>query len=230
MTQKDMQKLRTLFLIILIQSLLMPSSLFGADYDAFILNFLRVSPTAHTIKIDMALGTPKPFTLEKNLTEGQVLRFSIETLLLRERFLRNKNLGTFTKEYYLHYEPLTRQFMVSELITEQNKTTSSSLDDVSLENTSSENTSAENTDISLTNNEQQWNVLLRNTDPHYLLETLVSNIHFQIPVNLEVSQHYILQFQTSIKQAVGKNFAKKNLFFPESDIIEPAQFEYKFDF
>lgn len=191
-------------IIIILFFLILPFRVFAADYDAFILNFLRVKPIENTLYIDMSLGSPKTVSLEKTLKEGQILKFSIEMELIRERLLRNKSILRYTKDYYLQYEPLSRQFMVQES------------DD------------SNNVEYNSHKNSTNWNIILRNTDSQYLLETLVNNLHFQIPINLDHNKPYIMQIRTNIKQVIAKNWAQKNLFFLESDIIQPAQFEYEF--
>lgn len=186
--------------------LLLPFQVFAADYDAFILNFLRVKPMDNKVHVDISLGSPKPIALEKALQEGQILKFSVEIELIRERFLRNKSLLTYTKDYYLQYEPLARQFMIRER--QHNISRHHAVED----------------------QEEDWKIILRNTDPYYLLETLVNNLHYQIPITLEHDKQYQMIINTHIKQIVGKNWTQKSLFFLENDIIQPAQFEYKFDY
>lgn len=248
MTQKGMQKLLSFFLF-----LLFPFQLLSADYDAFILNFLRVTPTENTLFIDMSLGTPKTISLEKTLQKGHVLKFSVEISLIRERIFKNKTITTHIKEYYLQYEPLARQFMISELLENtQTITNTNSLSKNTQENNMqtkyntqniqelqsnghstneylhTQNHFMESATINTVEETPQWKILLRNSDPHYLLETLISHLHFKIPTVLEHNNHYKIEISTKIKEAASKK--QRTFLFLEENIIQPAQFTYEFDF
>ncbi len=103
-----MQKLITLLFFILFSF-----QAYASDYDAFILNFLRVNPQNNFINIEMALGAPTKNNVEQQLRNGQILKFIIDIAISHERtLLPAKEISRYSTEYYLRYDPLTRQYMV----------------------------------------------------------------------------------------------------------------------
>lgn len=186
MQQKDMQR----FIIVLFLFLL-PFKVYASDYDAFILNFLRVNPSYNEILVEMVLNVPVENNVENDLKNGKILKFSINITISQERsILPSKRICTHLTEYYLSYEPLTRQFMV--------------LDDTK--------------------------AFIKNADARYLLQTLINSLKLKIPATLEENKHYYMEINVSLTQSTNQDWVQKNIFFLSGDIIQPATFEYEFDY
>ena len=186
MQQKGMRKF-----IITLFFLLFSFRVYASSYDAFILNFLRVNPSDNMIQIEMALDVPAENNIENNLKSGQVLKFVIAVNVSKERnLLPSKTISEHIIEYYLRYDPLTRQFMVI--------------------------------------NDEKPSI--QNTDAHYLLETFIKNFKFQITTQLKKNERYNIDIDVNLSQSANQPWVQKNVFFLADDIIQPATFEYDFDY
>ncbi len=86
----------------------------AADYDAFIMNFLRVSPGHDKLVVQAALDVPKDLSFFKeSLKKGSILQFSIEAELNQNRkFLHSKEVANYHKAFYIQYDPLTKQYVI----------------------------------------------------------------------------------------------------------------------
>ena len=73
-------------------------------------------------------------------------------------------------------------------------------------------------------------ITIKNTDITYLLQTLIHNLKFEIPIKLAKGKHYYLDMVVSLIQSVDQPWIQKNIFFLSDDIIQPATFKYEFDY
>lgn len=108
MQQKGMKKFILLLLLILFSF-----QAYASDYDAFILNFLRVTPSNNAVLVEMVLDVPLQNNIESNLKNGKILKFIIDTTISQKQSMfRSKIISESVAEYHIHYDPLTFQFLV----------------------------------------------------------------------------------------------------------------------
>lgn len=108
MQQKGMQKI-----IISLLFILFSFNAYASDYDAFILNSLRVTPLSNDVQVEMTLDVPVKNNIESELKNGKILKFLIDTTITqKQKIFFTKTISHYITEYYIHYDPLTLQFMV----------------------------------------------------------------------------------------------------------------------
>ncbi len=164
----------------------------GADYDAFIMNFLRVNPKEDSVAVQITLDVPADLAFfSERLKKGDTLEFSIEARLKQGRIImHDKQVGAYQKSYYIQYDPLTKQYLI-------------------LDNAKP---------------------ILINVNATYLLRTFVQNLQFEIGVELIKDKQYELIIDVQLYQSTDKPWKEKNLFFVSKEIIQPATFNYNFDY
>lgn len=177
--------------IFIICCILFAFPVLAKNYDAFILNFLRVNPMPEMVAVHMVLAIPSKHTMEQNLQKGSILKFTILANLKKNRvILPAKNIQSKEISYYIKYDPLTRQYVIL-------------LED---------------------------KINLRGTDINHLFNTLIENITIEIPAKLIPESTYVLVLEVSIEHHTTASWMQKNLFLFLDTIIEPAIFEYEFDY
>lgn len=80
--------------------------------DSFILNYLSVNPQENTTDIHLVVLAPQADAVEEALKKGLILKFNINFDIYEKRtFLTDKKISEKNIEYFLRYDPLTRQYM-----------------------------------------------------------------------------------------------------------------------
>ncbi len=69
-----------------------------------------------------------------------------------------------------------------------------------------------------------------NSNARYLLHALVQNINIEMKSDLKYDNTYNLEINVSLIQHNEKAWAENSLFFLKKDIIEPASFQYQFEY
>ncbi len=125
--------MQKIFFLLLFLSL--PFKVFATDYDSFILNFLRVTPTQNIVSLEIALDRPSSDLFESALKKGHILNFNVNVNLKRKRaFFSAKTVREYNTEYFLQYDPLTKLYSIRHGDTHRINSDANYLFDTLLEN------------------------------------------------------------------------------------------------
>lgn len=98
------------FIVGLFLFFFLPMTSYAQDYDSFVLTYQSVQIFEKNIAVELVFEQPKQHKIEAVLKKGAILNLVIQTELAEKKFFRNKVITKHILNYYLRYDPLTRQF------------------------------------------------------------------------------------------------------------------------
>lgn len=98
------------FLASLILFFCLPFAVYAQEYDSFVLAYQSVQVFDENIAVEFVFEQPKKHKIEAVLKKGAILNLVLQTELKQKKFFRNSVIANHILNYYLRYDPLTRQF------------------------------------------------------------------------------------------------------------------------